>query len=216
MINSEVLDIIMRSLYISGIATLIASGWAIPLGILIALREYRVKNVLKALFNSLIGLPTVLEGLILYLILARSGPLGWANLLYTVNAIIIGQAILITPLIVSFVITVLENIDPKIRESMLTLGASEWTADVMVVRHGLRGIIGSIMAGFNRALGELGIAFMLGGDIRFKTRVLTTAIAFETSLGNWDFALLLGGVFLIIISLINTAAFIMAKGIRVM
>ncbi|MEM2793928.1 MAG: ABC transporter permease [Candidatus Methanomethylicia archaeon] len=199
----EIVDIVSRSIYVAGLATLTASTWSIPLGLILALRRFRGRYVLTSIFNSLIGFPTVLEGLILYLLLTRSGPLGWLNLLYTVNAIIIGQALLITPLIISFVIGAVESIDPKIKDAALTLGLSEWRANLVVISYSIRGIIASIMAGFNRAIGELGVALMLGGDIRFKTRVITTAIAFETGLGNWGFALILGFIFLLIISLIT-------------
>lgn len=204
----EVVDTVLRSIYVAGLAALIASIWSIPLGIVLALKRFRGRYVLTSIFNSLIGFPTVLEGLILYLLLARSGPLGWLNLLYTVNAIIIGQALLITPLIVSFTIGAVEGVDPRIKDAALTLGLSEWRANLVVVSHCVRGIIASVMAGFNRAIGELGVALMLGGDIRFKTRVITTAIAFETGLGNWDFALTLGFIFLLIIVTITLLTFI--------
>ena len=207
----EIVDIVSRSIYVAGLSTIISSTWSIPLGLVFALRRFRGRYILSSIFNSLIGFPTVLEGLILYLLLTRSGPLGWLNLLYTVNAIIIGQALLITPLIVSFIVGAVESIDPRVRDAALTLGLSEWKADLIIVSHCIRGIIGSVMAGFNRAIGELGVALMLGGDIRFKTRVITTAIAFETGLGNWGFALILGLIFLIIIVLITLLIFIITR-----
>jgi len=207
----EIIDIVSRSIYVAGLATIAASAWSIPLGLIIALRKFRGRYLLTSMFNSLIGFPTVLEGLILYLLLTRSGPLGWLNLLYTVNAIIIGQALLITPLIVSFVVGAVEGVDPRVRDAVLTLGLSEWRASIVVVSHCLRGIVASVMAGFNRAIGELGVALMLGGDIRFKTRVITTAIAFETGLGNWGFALTLGFIFLLIIALITLLTFTTAR-----
>lgn len=203
--NPEVLEVTLRSLYVSGIATLLASSWSIPIGLLISLRDFRGKKILKGLFNALLGFPTVGLGLILYLLLSKSGPLGVFRLLYTPTAIILGQAILITPIIVSFSVNAIESVEPEIRDLARTLGASESEADFMVLREALQGVLLAIIASFNRAIAELGVAFMLGGNIAGLTRVLTTSIALETARGNFELSIALTIVLLLIVFTLNFA-----------
>jgi tungstate transport system permease protein len=138
---------------------------------------------LKGVFNALIGVPTVALGLYLYLLLSRSGPFGYFQLLYTPYAIIIGQCILVTPIIVSFTTSALESVDPEVRTLAKTLGASGIQTDAIVLREAFWGVVLAILAAFNRAFAELGVAMMLGGNIRSFTRVLTTAIALQTAMG---------------------------------
>ncbi len=136
------------------------------------------------MFNALIGIPTVALGLLLYLLLSRSGPLGYFQLLYTPYGIMIGQSILVTPIVVSFSTSALESVDPELRSLARTLGASKLQTDSVVMREAFWGVVLAIMAAFNRAFAELGVAMMLGGNIRNVTRVLTTAIALETARGD--------------------------------
>ena len=130
------------------------------------------------------GIPTVALGLFLYLLLSRSGPLGYFQLLYSPYAIMIGQSILVTPIVVSFSTSALESVDPDLRRLARTLGASDLQMYGVVIREGFWGVVLAVIAAFNRAFAELGIAMMLGGNIRNITRVLTTAIALETSRGD--------------------------------
>ena len=136
------------------------------------------------MFNALIGIPTVALGLLLYLVLSRSGPLGYFQLLYTPYGIMIGQSILITPIVVSFSTSALESVDPELRSLARTLGASNLQTDSVMMREAFWGVVLAIMAAFNRAFAELGVAMMIGGNIRNVTRVLTTAIALETARGD--------------------------------
>jgi len=203
--NPEVLEITLRSLYVSGAATLLAASWSIPLGLLVSLKEFRGKRVLKGVFNALLGVPTVGLGLILYLLLSKSGPLGVFRLLYTPGAIILGQAILITPIMVSFSVSAIEGVGMEIRDLARTLGASESEVSFTVLREALQGVLLAVIASFNRAIAELGIALMLGGNIAGLTRVLTTSIALETARGNFELSIALTIVLLLIVFTLNFA-----------
>lgn len=202
-LDPALVEITLRSLAVSGLATILACLWSIPLGILIGLKEFRGRGLLRGLFNSLMGLPTVTLGLILYLLISRAGPLGALRLLYTPWAIVIGQSTLITPILVSFVASALEAVDPEVRRLALTLGASEARADLTVLEESLGRVLLAVTAGFNRAIAELGIALMLGGNIRGVTRVLTTAIALETSRGELALSIALAIVFMVIVVGVN-------------
>ncbi len=202
-LDPALVEITLRSLAVSGLATILACLWSIPLGILIGLKEFRGRGLLRGLFNSLMGLPTVTLGLILYLLISRAGPLGALRLLYTPWAIIIGQSTLITPILVSFVASALEAVDPEVRRLALTLGASEARADLTVLEESLGRVLLAVTAGFNRSIAELGVALMLGGNIRGVTRVLTTAIALETSRGELALSIALAIVFMVIVAGVN-------------
>jgi len=203
--NPEVLGITLRSLYISGAATLLAASWSIPVGLLVSLKEFKGKRILKGVFNALLGVPTVGLGLILYLLLSKSGPLGVFRLLYTPGAIILGQAILITPIMVSFSVSAIEGVGMEIRDLARTLGASESEVSFTVLREALQGVLLAVIASFNRAIAELGIALMLGGNIAGLTRVLTTSIALETARGNFELSIALTIVLLLIVFTLNFA-----------
>jgi len=172
-----VFGITLRSLYISGIATIISLLWGIPIALFLGLRDFRGKFFVKGIFNALIGIPTVALGLILFLFFSRSGPLGFLRLLYTPTAIIIGEAILVTPIVVSFSANALEAVDPQIMDLAKTLGASEDQAFFAVFKEALGGILLAMVASFNRAFAELGVAQMVGGNLDGFTNVLTTTIA---------------------------------------
>lgn len=166
---------------------------------------------MKGLFNAFIGIPTVALGLYLYLVLSRSGPLGYFGFLYTPYGIIIGQCVLVTPIIVSFTTSALESVDPDLRTLAKTLGASGMQIDAVVLREAFWGVVLAIIAAFNRAFAELGVAMMLGGNIRNLTRVLTTAIALETARGEIALSIALSFILLgIVMSL--SIAINLAKG----
>jgi len=146
---------------------------------LIGLRSFPGKRLLKGVFNALLGIPTVVLGLVLYFLLSRGGPLGFLDILYTPLAIIFGQAILVTPIMVSLTISAVESVDPEIKELAKTLGASETEASFAVLRESTAGVLLAGITSFNRAIAELGVALMLGGGLRGVTAVLTTTIARE-------------------------------------
>ena len=196
-------EITARSLAISGLATLAASLWSIPLGALIGLGRFRGRLFLRGVFNALLGIPTVTLGLVLYLLISKSGPLGFLHLLYTPTAIILGQAVLVTPILVSFIASSLEAVDPDVRNLALTLGSSESEAALAVLNESLEGALLAVTAGFNRALAELGIALMVGGNIRGVTRMLTTYIALETNRGEVALGIAFAVVLLTIVGAVN-------------
>jgi tungstate transport system permease protein len=186
---------IYRTIYISGVGTLLACVWSIPIAMVLGLYNFRGKWIIKGLFNALIGVPTVALGLLLYLLLSRQGELGSLHLLYTVNGIAIGQAILVTPIIVSFVTKALETADMQLRDLAKTLGASGLRTNLAMMRETFWSTMLAVTAGFNRGFGELGIATIVGGSLLGNgtlfggTRVLTTSIALEINFGNFSVAM---------------------------
>jgi tungstate transport system permease protein len=196
-------EITLRSLTISGLATIIASLWSVPLGALVALSRFRGRLFIKGIFNALLGVPTVTLGLILYLLISKSGPFGFLHLLYTPFAIILGQALLITPIIVSYVTNTLEAVDSEVKNLSLTLGSTEIGAAVTILNESLDGVLLAVTAGYNRAIAELGVALMVGGNIRGITRVLTTYIALETGRGEIALGIALTLILLSIVIVIN-------------
>jgi len=212
--DPEILGIVSRSLLFSGTAVILAILWGTPLAILIAMKEFRGKTIIKTLLNTLIGLPTVVLGLILFLIMSRGGPLGFLGLLYTPGAIIIGQALLVTPILVSIGISAIESVDPEIMNLSKTLGASESQAQMAVVKEAISGIILSDLASFNRAIGELGVVLLVGGNIAGsgnRTDVLTTAISRDLQIGNIGLAVALGILLVLILFTINLIVAVLRK-----
>ncbi|WP_455277331.1 ABC transporter permease [[Eubacterium] cellulosolvens] len=197
--DPEILSIAFRSIYISGFATLLSCIWGLPLAIIIGLSSFRGKRFVRGFFNAMLGIPTVALGLILYLLLSKSGPLGIFRLLYTPLGISIGQALLITPILVSFAGSALESTDVNIRDLAKTLGASNIQTNFKIIDEAIWGITLSIIASFNRAFAELGIAMMIGGNIRYITRVLTTSIALETARGEIAFSIALGIILMAVV-----------------
>jgi tungstate transport system permease protein len=201
--DPELYGIVSRSLIFSGTAVILAILWGIPLSMLIALKDFRGKTIIKTVLNTLIGLPTVVLGLLLFLIFSRGGPLGFLGLLYTPAAIIIGQAILITPILTSIGVSAIEDVDPEIMNLAKTLGASESQAQIAVLKEAVNGLVLSGIASFNRAIAELGVVLLVGGNIAGGTDVLTTAISRYTQRGEIDLAIALGIILMIIIFGIN-------------
>ena len=205
--------IVYRSLLFSGVAIVLAALWGTPIAMLLSLREFRGKSLVKAFFNSLIGIPTVVLGLVLYLLFSNGGPLGFLGLLYTPGAIILGEAILVTPILVSITYSAIEAVDPEIMNLAKTLGANESQASIAVLKEAINGVILSNIASFNRAVAELGVALLVGGNIAGLTDVLTTAISRYTARGELDLAIALGIILMVIVFLIN-AIVIMARKAR--
>lgn len=201
--DPTLIEITLRSVVISGLATILASSWSIPLGVIIGLGRFRGRLILRGAFNALLGVPTVTLGLVLYLLFSRSGPLGFLQVLYTPAAVVVGQALLITPILVSFVTNTLETVDPDIRRLALTLGATKIGASMTVVSESIGGVILAVTASFNRAIAELGVALMLGGNIKGITRVLTTSIALETARGEVALSIALAVVLMLIVAAVS-------------
>jgi len=202
--DPTVYGIVFRSLFFSGVAAILAVLWATPIAMLLGLKDFRGKSIVKGLFTTLIGLPTVALGLLLWLILSKAGPLGFLGLLYTPGAIILGEALLVTPLMVSIATNAIEAVDPEVMNLAKTLGASESQASVTVLKEALSGIIFSDVAGFNRAISELGVALMVGGNLAGFTDVLTTATSSYTARGDFSTAVALSIILLVIVFGINS------------
>ena len=201
--DREVYVVVWTSLHISIVAVTLAALFGIPLGLLVVLRDFPGKRLLLQLLNTLMALPTVLVGLLLYGLLTRQGILGELGLLYTINAIIIGQTLLILPIIWNLSIAAAAAADPRLLPTTQALGASTLQQGVMYVNEVKFALAAAIVAGFGRAIGEVGIAMMLGGNIEGFTRTMTTAIALETSKGEFEFALALGILLLATAFLVN-------------
>ena len=195
--------ILYRSLLFSGIAVILAALWGTPLSMLLALKNFRGKTIVKTFFTSLIGIPTVVLGLVLYLVFSKGGPLGFLGLLYTPGAIILGEAVLVTPILISIMTNAIEAVDPEIMNLAKTLGASGSQASLAVLKEAVNGVLLSNIASFNRAIAELGVALLVGGNIAGLTDVLTTAISRYTQSGDLGLAIALGIILMLVVFLIN-------------
>ncbi|MEZ0318987.1 MAG: ABC transporter permease [Pyrobaculum sp.] len=212
--DSEFAGIVLNSLYVSLLPTLAAVAAGTPVALLLYLRGGRLAGAVEAFFNGLVAMPTVLLGLVLYLLLSRSGPLGFLNILYTLDAVVVGHAILVFPLYVSFAVSAFRGVDPRLVEVLRMFAVGRARALFVLTSEAWRGLLAAAVASFGRALGELGVALMLGGDIRYRTRVLTTAIAHETMLGNWDAAMALGAVLLTISLAVSASVYALGYKFR--
>ncbi len=184
-------------------AVFVASILAIPLGTLVAINEFPGKRFLQQLLNTLMAMPTVVVGLLLYGVLSRQGALGDLGLLYTQWAVVLGECLLILPIILNLTVTAIQSADSRLLPTLLTLGANHWQLIMMVLSETRFAIMTAIVTGFGRAISEVGAAMMLGGNIEGFTRTMTTAIALETNKGEFEFGLALGILLLTIAFLVN-------------
>ncbi|MDG1862171.1 MAG: ABC transporter permease [Yoonia sp.] len=195
-LDPELWDISLRSLRVTLTALVVASVIAIPLGTYLAVQRFRYRRFLISLINALMGLPPVVIGLLVYILLSRSGPFGVLNLLFTPTAMIIAQVIIITPVIASIAHQAMRELWAEYHDLLISLNTTKWQRIVTLIRDGRRNLLTAALAGFGRAIGEVGAIMIVGGNIDHVTRVLTTAIALET--GKGDFALALGLGFVLI------------------
>ena len=198
--DPQVVEITTRSLFISLSSAFLAGIICIPLGGIIEFRQFWGKRALINVIQTLYSLPTVTVGLLVFLLISRSGPLGGLNLLFSPAGMIFGQAILVSPIMIGLTITALAGVSSPIRDTARSLGATEMQIIVTVIKEARIAVMAAVLLGFGRALSEVGVAMMIGGNIRGYTRVLTTAIALETSMGNLELSMALG-IILISISL---------------
>ena len=191
------------SLYTSSCAIVIAALLGVPTGLWLGLNRFRGRQILLALLNTLMALPTVVVGLLLFGLLSRQGPLGPLGLLFTPLAMIAGQTVLATPIVANLVLAAVTGADQRIINTALTLGASRFQAAIQLLREIRFGVMAAVIAGFGRVIAEVGVAMMLGGNIRNSTRTMTTAIALETSKGEFAFGLALGILLLAVALTVN-------------
>lgn len=191
-LDPGLLEIIGVSLKVSCTSTLIASVVGVPGGFIIAFSEFPMKRLLITILNTLLALPTVVVGLFVYAFISRRGIFGVFDLLYTPKAMIIGQVILIIPIVATFTISAVSRIDDRYRKTALTVGANLFQTAWMIVREARFGIGAAIIAAFGRVIAEVGISMMLGGNVRGFTRTMTTAMALEYDKGQFVLSVALG------------------------
>ena len=197
-IDPELVEIVSVSLKVSSSSTLIASLVGVPAGFLIAFREFPGKRLLITILNTLLALPTVVVGLFVYAFISRRGILGVLDLLYTQKAMIIGQVILIIPIITVFTISAISRIDERYRKTAMTLGANALQTAWVIIREARFAIMAAVIAAFGRVIAEVGISMMLGGNAKGFTRTMTTAMALEYDKGEFVLGVALGIVLLTI------------------
>lgn len=208
--DRDLLEIVLLSLKVSLSAVCIAAFIGLPLGAIIAIGRFRGRNILLLLINSLMGLPPVVVGLLAYLLLSNAGPLGWLRLLYTPTAMIFAQTVLITPIIASLSAQLLSDLNEEYQDHFQSMSVPAVTAAQALLWDARFSLITVGLAGFGRAIAEVGAVMVVGGNIDHLTRVMTTAIALETSKG--DLALALGlGIVLMTIALIVNAVLLATK-----
>lgn len=204
--DPDLLEIVGLSLKVSLTAVFVSCLVGLPLGALVGIRRFRGREAVVILLNALMGLPPVVVGLLVYLALSNAGPMGWLQLLYTPSAMIIAQAILITPIIAALSRQVIEDLNKEYAEQFHSLCVPAWTAIGALLWDARFSLITVALAGFGRAIAEVGAVIIVGGNINHLTRVMTTAIALETSKGDLALALALGLVLISIALAVNAGA----------
>lgn len=202
-LDTEVLNAVRVSLQTSSASIFLAALLGIPMGAAIGLTRFRGRRLVLTLLNTLMALPTVVVGLFLFGLFSRQGPLGPLGLLFTPWAMIIGQMVLATPIVANYTLSAIAGADPRILPTALTLGANRRRGIWQLFIELRFGMMAAIVAGFGRVIAEVGVAMMLGGNIRGTTRTMTTAIALETSKGEFAFGLALGMVLMTVALVIN-------------
>jgi tungstate transport system permease protein len=204
-LDPEVMEIAGRSLMISVASALLASLICLPLGSLINFQHFPGKRILINLIQTFFSIPTVAVGLFVFVLFSRAGPLGGLSLLFTPTVMVLGQMILITPILLGLTISALSGVDKAIPDTARSLGASSLQTAVVVLREARFAVIAAIVMGFGRAISEVGIALMVGGNIKGFTRVITTAISLETTKGDLELSIALGIILIFIALVVNTA-----------
>lgn len=209
--DAAVLEIVVRSLQVTIGALIISTVVGIPLGTWFALTNFRGKRIFTAVIYTGMGLPPVVVGLVVYLLLSRSGPLGDLDWLFRMEAMILAQTIIATPLIIGVTLSSVLGIDPDLRRQLRALGATRWQTTVATLYEARFGLIVGLVAGFGSIISEVGAVMLVGGNIEGRTRVLTTAVVLETRRGAFDLALAFG-IILLLISLITNGVLVALQG----
>lgn len=202
-LDAEVFAIATLSLLVSGTATLISLLIGVSLGSLLALNRFPGRGLSLAIVNTGMGLPPVVVGLFVAVMLWRSGPFGELNLIYTPTAMVIAQVIIATPIITGFTAAALQSLDPRLRLQILSLGASRLQMVWLLLKEARLPLLAAVMAAFGAVISEVGASIMVGGNIKDETRVLTTAMVLETSRGEFELAMALGIILLALMVVVN-------------
>ena len=210
-LNPELFGIIFLSLEVSGLALAIAIVIGLPAGSLLGLKKFPGRGLAVSSMNTFMGLPPVVVGLFVYLLLSRKGPLGFLGLLYTPSAMVIAQTILAIPIVTALCHSAVANVDPVIRQAARTLGATPLQETLAVIHEARYGIYSAVIAAFGRVMAEVGAILIVGGNIAGYTRVMTTTIALETDKGNFELALALGIILLAISFIVNAVLHVVQR-----
>jgi len=202
-LDPEVMRITLLSLKVSGAATLISTILGVSMGTLIALSTFPGKRFVVSLINTGMGLPPVVVGLFVTIFLWRSGPLGFLGLLFTPSAMILAQSVIATPIVMGITVAAIQQLPKGLRLQILALGASKLQMVRVLIREARLSLLAAVMAGFGGVISEIGASIMVGGNIKGYSRVLTTATVMETSKGNFDVAIALSIILLILVYLVN-------------
>jgi len=202
-LDPEVMEIAGRSLGISVISALLASLICIPLGNLIHFHQFPGKRILVNLIQTFFSVPTVAVGLFVFVLFSRAGPLGGLELMFTPTIMVVGQVILITPILLGLIISALSGVDKAILDTARSLGANGFQVAIAVLKETRFAVMAAVIMGFGRAISEVGIALMVGGNIKGFTRVITTAISLETSKGDLELSIALGIILISIALIVN-------------
>ncbi|MCL0094200.1 ABC transporter permease [Dehalococcoidia bacterium] len=202
-LDPEVMEIAWRSLRISAASTVLASLICIPIGGLIHFRSFRGKRILINIVQTFYSFPTVAIGLLVFLMISRAGPLGFLGILFTPTAMVVGQMVLITPILLGLTVSALSGVDKAIKDTAISLGATEFQAIWAVIKEARYAVMAAVTMGFGRAISEVGCAMMVGGNIRGFTRIMTTAIALETVRGELELAIALGIILIGLALIVN-------------
>lgn len=203
--DPQIIEIVLLSLQVSGIALAFSAVIGIPLGSWLGLTRFAGRRLIIALLYTGMGFPPVVVGLFVYLMLSRSGPFGLLGWLFTPTAMIIAQIVIAFPLVAGFTMAAVMGVNPHLRQQVISLGATPWQATRTILSEAKVGVIVSIVAGFGGIISEVGAVMMVGGNIQGHTRVLTTAILLETRMGAFDLAIALGIILLGIAFVVNVA-----------
>jgi len=204
-LDAEVFEIAGRSLAISATSCTLATLISLPLGGLIHFSQFPGKRALINVLQTMFSLPTVAVGLFVFVLLSRAGPLGGLGFMFTPAAMVVGQVILVTPLILGLIISALRGVDKAVSETAISLGASRFQATVLVLREARYAVLTGVIMGFGRVISEVGLSLMVGGNIKGFTRTITTAISLETSKGDIELSIALGIILILIALVINVA-----------
>ena len=196
-------SIVLLSLYVSGSALLIASLIGLPIGASLALKPPRAHKIIELIIYTGMGLPPVVVGLFVYMLISRSGPLGWLGWLFTPTAMIAAQVIIALPLVIGLTLTAVQSVDPQLRLQVRSLGASPAQVMRTILWEARLGVVAALLTAYGRLAAEVGAVMLVGGNIQGSTRVLTTSIVLETRQGNFELALALGGVLIVLTFITN-------------
>lgn len=209
--DKEVLNIIAVSMHVSGVALVFSTVIGVPLGVLLGLTNFRGKPIIVALLYTGMGFPPVVIGLFVFILLSNSGPLGSLGWLFTVKAMILAQSIISFPLVAGFTMAGVMGVDKNLLSQLKSLGATPIQGAWETIKEARVGVLVSIIAGFGSIISEVGAVMLVGGNIRYSTRVLTTAVVLETRQGRFGMALAFGIILLLITFVVNLAMLYLQK-----